>query len=39
MTVFADQYDFAISLLLLSDDASPAWQGEEVEPDVVDRFK
>lgn len=39
MTVFADQYDFAISLLLLGDDTSPAWQGEEVEPDVVDRFK
>jgi IrrE N-terminal-like domain len=38
MTVFADQYDFAISLLLLGDDTSPAWQGEEVEPDVVDRF-
>jgi hypothetical protein len=39
MTVFADQYDFAISLLLLGDDTAPAWQGEEVEPDVVDRFK
>ena len=39
MTVFADQYDFAISLLLLEDDAWPAWQGEELEPDVADRFE
>ncbi len=38
MTVFADQYEFAISLLLLDDDAWPAWQEEEVETDVVDRF-
>ena len=36
MTVFADQYDFAISLLLLDDDAWPAWQDEEVEPDVAE---
>lgn len=38
MTVFADQYDFAISLLLLQDDAWPAWHGEETETDVFDRF-
>jgi hypothetical protein len=35
MTIFADQYDFAISLLMLSNDA-PAWQDEE--EDVYDRF-
>jgi hypothetical protein len=35
---FADQYDFAISLLLLGDDTFPAWHGEEVERDVFDRF-
>jgi IrrE N-terminal-like domain len=38
MTVFADQYDFTISLLLLQDDAWPAWHGEEAETDVFDRF-
>jgi hypothetical protein len=38
MTVFADQYDFAISLLLLQDDVWPAWHGEETETDVFDRF-
>lgn len=37
MTVFADQYDFAISLLFLDDDTWPVWQDEEVETDVVDR--
>jgi hypothetical protein len=37
MTIFADQYDFAISLLMLSNDA-PAWQGEEPVEDVYDRF-
>lgn len=38
MTVFADQYEFAISLLLLPDDAWPAWHAEERELDVVDRL-
>jgi hypothetical protein len=33
MTIFADQYDFAISLLMLSNDA-PAWQDEEPVDDV-----
>jgi IrrE N-terminal-like domain len=37
MTIFADQYDFAISLLMLSNDA-PAWQDEEPVEDVYDRF-
>jgi hypothetical protein len=37
MTIFADQYDFAISLLMLSNDA-PAWQDEEPIEDVYDRF-
>jgi hypothetical protein len=39
MTVFADQYDFAISLLLLGNDAMPRWQADApVEPDTYDRF-
>jgi hypothetical protein len=38
MTIFADQYDFAVTLLLLADDAPPIWHGEEVEEDVYDRF-
>lgn len=38
MTVFAEQYDFAISLLLLEDDA-PTYSFEgESEPDVFDRM-
>jgi hypothetical protein len=37
MTIFADQYDFAISLLMLSND-SPAWQEEEPVEDVYDRL-
>jgi hypothetical protein len=37
MTIFADQYDFALSLLILANDA-PAWQGEEPLEDVFDRF-
>lgn len=46
MTIFADQYDFAISLLLLPDE-SRVWHGEgdegdegdeEDEEDVSDRF-
>jgi hypothetical protein len=37
MTIFADQYDFAISLLMLSNDP-PAWQDEEPVEDVYDRF-
>jgi hypothetical protein len=38
MTIFADQYDFAISLLLLADDVRPTWHDEESEEDVYDRF-
>jgi hypothetical protein len=38
MTIFADQYDFAVTLLLLADDAPPIWHDEEVEEDVYDRF-
>jgi len=39
MTVFADQYDFAISLLLLGNDAMPRWQADApAEPDTYDRF-
>ena len=37
ITIFADQYEFAISLLMLSNDA-PAWQGEEPVEDVFERF-
>ena len=39
MTIFADQYDFAVSLLMLADDAPAFWDEEEHEPDVVDRFR
>jgi hypothetical protein len=28
MTIFADQYDFAISLLMLADDAPAFWPDE-----------
>ena len=38
MTIFADQYDFAVTLLLLADDAPPIWHDEEVEEDLYDRF-
>jgi hypothetical protein len=38
MTVFAEQYDFAISLLLLDDAAPFGWFDEEPEPDTYDRF-
>jgi hypothetical protein len=38
MTIFADQYDFAVSLLMLADDAPPIWHDEESEEDVYDRF-
>lgn len=37
MTIFADQYDFAVTLLLLSDDVGPTWRDEE-DPDIYDRF-
>ena len=39
MTIFADQYDFALTLLMLTDDAPPFWHEEEHEPDGVDRFR
>jgi hypothetical protein len=35
MTVFADQYDFAISLLLFGDDTMPCWQADA--PDEPER--
>lgn len=39
MTVFADQYDFAVTLLLLDDDGAPRWQSDAPdEPDAYDRF-
>lgn len=38
MTIFADQYDFAISLLSLPNEYKPLWQAEESEPDTYDRF-
>jgi hypothetical protein len=38
MTIFADQYDFAVSLLMLADDAPSIWHDEESEHDVYDRF-
>ena len=39
MTVFADQYDFAITLLLLGDQMMPRWQqGAAEELDTFDRF-
>lgn len=40
MTVFSDQYDFAISLLLLADEVAPVWQpdGDDIE-DVSERIR
>ena len=38
MTVFADQYDFAISLLMLPNDFVPRWQDEPDVEDTYDRF-
>jgi hypothetical protein len=38
MTIFADQYDFAVSLLMLADDPPPIWHDEETEEDVYDHF-
>jgi hypothetical protein len=38
MTIFADQYDFAVSLLLLPEHARPIWQPEELVEDVYDKF-
>ena len=39
ITVFADQYDFAITLLLLGDQMMPRWQqGAAEELDTFDRF-
>jgi hypothetical protein len=38
MTIFAERYDFSISLLMLEDNA-PAYDGEaEAEPDTYERF-
>lgn len=37
MTIFAEQYDFAISLLLLENDGG-VWQAEEQEDDTFDRM-
>ena len=37
MAIFAEQYDFAISLLLLENDGG-AWQAEEPEEDTFDRM-
>lgn len=39
MTVFADQYDFAVTLLLLGNDTMPRWQQDAPEEaDAYDRF-
>ena len=38
MTLFAEQYDFAISLLLLDDAPSFGWMRTEAEPDVFDKM-
>jgi hypothetical protein len=38
MTVFADQYDFTVTLLMLSDHYEPRWQEEPVDEDTYDRF-
>jgi hypothetical protein len=39
MTVFADQYDFAISLLLLEDHFQPVWHAEPADlEDTFERF-
>jgi hypothetical protein len=38
MTVFADQYDFGITLLLLRDHHEPRWQEEPTESDTYDQF-
>ena len=39
MTVFADQYDFVITLLLLGDDPGFRWQDDtRDEHDAYDRF-
>jgi hypothetical protein len=40
MTIFADQYDFAVSLLLLSDKYEPIWHNDEPElQDPYQRFQ
>lgn len=38
MTIFAEQYDFVVSLLLLQDRNHPSYVDEESEEDVFDRF-
>ena len=38
MTIFAEQYDFAISLLLLEDQGPVYGLTDEIEPDVFDRM-
>jgi hypothetical protein len=38
MTIFAEQYDFAISLLLLEDQVGFYIQAAEEEPDVFERM-
>jgi uncharacterized protein DUF955 len=38
MTIFADQYDLAISLLVLPNEARTVWQGVDREQDTFDRF-
>jgi hypothetical protein len=37
MTIFAEQYDFVISLLVLESDGG-SWHAEESEPDTFDRM-
>jgi hypothetical protein len=38
MTIFAEQYDFAVTLLLLENRDSYIWPNAEPETDVYDRF-
>jgi hypothetical protein len=40
MMIFADQYDFAVTLLLLPSDYEPAWQddGHDLQ-DTYERFQ
>lgn len=38
MTIFAEQYDYSLSLLLLDDGRPAYFQDEEAEPDTYDKF-
>ena len=38
MTIFAEQYDFAVTLLLLENRAGYVWREAEPNKDVFDQF-